>query len=74
MAFGQNGLSPLDRLNGIVMEKQLFIRYDESTTPFVFQDEHPGTLLQISPNDLFTLKGTDDGKYTLAIEFYNPCV
>lgn len=71
--LAQNHLSPIDRLNGMIMEKQLFIKYDESTNSFLYyKDEHRGTLLQINQNDLFTIKGTDNGKYTLAIEFYNP--
>lgn len=69
----QSYLSPIERLNGIIMEKQLFIKYDESTNTFLYyKDEHPGNVLQINQDDLFTIKGTDNGKYTLAIEFYNP--
>lgn len=73
LSYSQNYLSPVDRLNGIEMEKQLFIKYDESTNNFLYyKDEHPGTLLQLTQNDLINIKGTDNGKYTLAIEFYNP--
>lgn len=73
LCAAQDYLSPIGRLNGIEMQKQLFIKYDESTNNFLYyKDESPGTLLQLTQNDLINIKGTDNGKYTLAIEFYNP--
>lgn len=73
LSHSQDYLSPIGRLNGIEMEKQLFIKYDESTNNFLYyKDEKSGTLLQLTQNDLINIKGTDNGKYTLAIEFYNP--
>ena len=67
-------LSVFDRHNGIIMQRAISLEFEETTKLFYYNkdDHNKWKHLEVRNYDLFNIKGTDNGKYSISIKFYNP--